>query len=126
MAIEEGGLIRKGDPDFDVAVNTALYGMRIAHGNILTYRKNEGLRIHNDQPWKVGSLLFLQRADPLHDVTSTAPWGQRTTNQWLRVVLGMSVCARFHYLTSAMEAHARSLLLNDLAQMSSCSQAMYN
>ncbi|XP_071784598.1 uncharacterized protein [Asterias amurensis] len=50
MAIEEGGLIRKGDPDFDVAVNTALYGMRIAHGNILTYRKNEGLRIHNDQP----------------------------------------------------------------------------
>ncbi|XP_038046997.1 LIM homeobox transcription factor 1-alpha-like [Patiria miniata] len=49
MALEEGGLIKKGDPVFDVAVNAALYGLRMANGNILTYRKNRGLFIHNDQ-----------------------------------------------------------------------------
>ncbi|XP_022081449.1 protein gooseberry-like isoform X2 [Acanthaster planci] len=49
MAVEEGGLLKRGNPEFDVAVNAALYGLRMANGNVLTYRKNRGLFIHNDQ-----------------------------------------------------------------------------
>ena len=50
MAVEEGGgLLKRENPEFDLAVNAALYGLRMANGNILTYRKNRGLFIHNDQ-----------------------------------------------------------------------------